>query len=1012
MDFVARESPAAAVAPAAARGGADRYVPKRFHARGGMGEIWLADDSDVGRQVALKKMLRGDNPEQVERFFVEARITGQLEHPGIVPVHELGTNAQGQPFYVMKFVHGRTLKKVVKEFHSPEAPSDVPREVQRLRLLGIFLNICQTVAYAHSRGVLHRDLKPENVMLGPYGETLVLDWGVAKVLGQPEVPAPTVTDLPPVQLSYSGVSVSTETMAGSIMGSPFYMAPEMAEGLTDQIDQKSDIYLLGATLYEILTGHTPRSGKNPIELLKIARTTVPPAPRTLVPDVPKPLEAICMKAMALRKDDRYPTATTLAEDLQRYLAGEPVSAYQETLWERAQRWLRRHQKAVVRSVAAAAVVAVAVIVAVKARDYQKQLEESQEAQAKSQREADELNKQNEARKDVAKFDGLADEARYYLASSGPAGEGSPYQDAARGETAGRAALAVTDAWGADLGGLPLPDKRDAVKKDVSDLLLLLAQQKAREGKGAEQPARETLALLDRAAAAGAASRGYHRLRAGAYAALGDGARADEEKRLAEDEQVPLTALDHFLNGEEARARYASGTDRPDQKGLEEAAKEYRAALKEDPDHYWSHFQLGRCYMNLGREAEAVAELGSCVTLRPAAPWGYSVRGLAYARNKQLADAEADLDQAAKFGPDLRLVRLNRGLVYSDQKRFDDAQKEFDAVLAPPDDQRLVEAYYYRALLWLQRGDQQKAMEDFNSALEAKKDLRPALRLRALLRLAEGDDEKGLADVNAYLAAGKPRDADSAAAHAEVGRFLRGSTAELTELAGGLSRGTNERLLKLAIDEFDQAYKKGDRSKELKDDFAAVLADYGAALEKLKRADEAVVTYTTGLQLAPDSVRLLIKRGRLYLLGLRQAAKARADFAAAVSVAPPPPEAQTTAWNSAQAEAHTWLGFIAALQNKPAEARREVQLALLHGSGDYLALHNVACIYAVLSEKEANRRKEYEELALDLLRQAVTLWNGGPGPDELELIKAEDAFPEALKERALEELKKKEPKKKP
>src|SRR5262249_24773421 len=155
-----------------------------------MGEIWLAEDSDIGRQVALKKMLKGANPEHIERFLVEARITGQLEHPGIVPVHEVGTNDQGQPYYVMKFVHGRTLKKVIKEYHAPEQPSDVPREVQRLRLLEIFLDICQTVAYAHSRGVLHRDLKPENVMLGAYGETLVLDWGVAKVLGQPELPAP------------------------------------------------------------------------------------------------------------------------------------------------------------------------------------------------------------------------------------------------------------------------------------------------------------------------------------------------------------------------------------------------------------------------------------------------------------------------------------------------------------------------------------------------------------------------------------------------------------------------------------------------------------------------------------------------------------------------------------------------------------------------------------------------------------------------------------------------------
>src|SRR5262249_5228442 len=143
------------------------------------------------------------------RFLMEAQVTGQLEHPGVVPIHELGVDEKGQPFYVMKFVHGRTLKKVIEEYHSPTPAGGEPNEVQRLRLLETFVDLCQTVAYAHSRGVLHRDLKPDNVMLGPYGETLLLDWGLAKLVGRPEARGPASGEDAPVHLTYTGSGTET-----------------------------------------------------------------------------------------------------------------------------------------------------------------------------------------------------------------------------------------------------------------------------------------------------------------------------------------------------------------------------------------------------------------------------------------------------------------------------------------------------------------------------------------------------------------------------------------------------------------------------------------------------------------------------------------------------------------------------------------------------------------------------------------------------------------------------------
>jgi len=192
-----------------------RYQSERFHARGGMGEIWLAQDSQIGRLVALKRM-RKKQLENQERFLAEAQITGQLEHPGVIPVHDLWVDDQGCATYVMKFVEGGTLKDAIDEFYAGGTNDSEPMVAWR-RMLDCFVDLCETVAFAHSRGVVHRDIKPDNVMLGPFGETIVLDWGLAKVAGEPEIPGLSSC----VTLTKSGRS--TETRAGSVLGTPSYM---------------------------------------------------------------------------------------------------------------------------------------------------------------------------------------------------------------------------------------------------------------------------------------------------------------------------------------------------------------------------------------------------------------------------------------------------------------------------------------------------------------------------------------------------------------------------------------------------------------------------------------------------------------------------------------------------------------------------------------------------------------------------------------------------------------------
>ncbi len=250
----------------------ERYVLKRFHARGGMGEVWQADDTEIGRMVAIKKMREG-YAENQDRFLAEAQIAGQLEHPGIVPVHDLGLDQEGHTFYVMKFVQGQTLKAAVEDYHQDTKQSHSDHKVAWSKLLQHFLNMCQAVAYAHSRGVIHRDLKPDNVMLGPYSETLVLDWGLAKIVDQPDAPGGELAPL------LTKGRTSDETHYGSVIGAPPYMSPELAEGRAAEAGPPTDVYLLGATLYHILTGQPPRRGSSRDEMLELARTVPPVPPR-------------------------------------------------------------------------------------------------------------------------------------------------------------------------------------------------------------------------------------------------------------------------------------------------------------------------------------------------------------------------------------------------------------------------------------------------------------------------------------------------------------------------------------------------------------------------------------------------------------------------------------------------------------------------------------------------------------------------------------------------------------
>ncbi|MBL9161679.1 MAG: protein kinase [Planctomycetaceae bacterium] len=352
----------------AARGGEDearvmegRYELIRKLGQGGLGRVWLARDVNLNRHVALKEISHGAGVAEsvIERFKYEAEITGRLEHPSIVPIYQLGQDlATGRAFYAMRFLGKATLQDSINEYHERrEAGDDDPMLLRRL--LTAFVNVCHAIGHAHSRKVIHRDLKPENVVIDSFGQVIVIDWGLAKIIDDASVES---------LMDSSTTSSADRTSEGQVLGTPLYMAPEQAAGRLDELDYRTDIYGLGAILFAIVTGNAPHektqrqsadSGLGARGMISVIATGVAPAARDVNAEVDPALEAICSKAMARRRYARYQQAVDLADDVQRWMAGEKVTAYRESFRQRAGRAISQHRRLSQALVAATMVVLVA-----------------------------------------------------------------------------------------------------------------------------------------------------------------------------------------------------------------------------------------------------------------------------------------------------------------------------------------------------------------------------------------------------------------------------------------------------------------------------------------------------------------------------------------------------------------------------------------------------------------------------------------------------------------------------
>lgn len=602
----------------------NRYLLRRILAEGGLGQVWLAHDKELQRDVALKQVLAkwANKAHIVEQLRLEAIITGRLEHPGIVPVHDVGRDDDNQLYYCMKLVQGRTLRE---EFHElgAERWTDSDSEKRR-RVYGAYIAICDAIAYAHSRGVIHLDLKPENVILGDYGETQVLDWGLARLL------------------SSDGDAPADGQMRGPV-GTPRYMSPEQISGNAGELGPASDIYALGVMLAEIALleqGHL----LPPVEKETLSQT--PEKNRNCVRrQLRGPLRSVCLKALSHQPADRYQDARELAAEIQRYLSGDKVRAHREGVFTKVRRFGRKHKTPVL----IASLIAIVVAGAWLDRRF-RQLENTHFAQISIAEAAG---------------DWLAGRPEQALHRLRVAEERLATGSADAGVRATVTShLDALGEWQSFENALEKARTLSVDPKRSEEALRALAEARRHSLTTLPSDLRAETVLADRRAAMAELDL-LEKWLGGEKSAVGSPSAANLKESSGDLHAVSYLA---------GRAKQLAGQ-------YEEAARAFELCLLRRPDDFWAMYFLANCMERLGKPESALAAYTACLARQPRSGFLYINRGNVF---DQLGNAEAalaDYQQAQRMGSNDPRPVYNFGLVLMQREDFEGAIREFDRALA-------------------------------------------------------------------------------------------------------------------------------------------------------------------------------------------------------------------------------------------------------------------------------------------------------------------------------------------
>ncbi|MGE0432429.1 MAG: tetratricopeptide repeat protein [Planctomycetota bacterium] len=823
-----------------------RFEIGRELGAGAMGHVVLASDPLLHRDCAIKRLHpEADIDDAASRFVAEAQITGQLEHPNIVPVHELGFDDGGMPWLAMKRVHGVTLADVIhtaREAGEPLRPADIQW------IIDVVGKICDAVGFASQRGVVHRDLKPANIMVGAFGEVLVMDWGLAR-------PTDDVTgSKTPLKVDRRDASPEDQTLDGDVCGTPAYMAPEQANGMLREIDGRTDIFGVGAILYALLALHSPYPGDSVYRVLVMAASHKLRSPRAAAPSrgIPRELDAIVMKAMAHARADRYQTAQELKLDLQAYREFRPLQARRDGAGTKVLKAVRRHP-AIAMTIGTAAVFLVAVGLLIS-------MLQSAESRAAGEQALRELQAERAQR---AEARAAADRARLDLQA----------ERASRAEFELLARQGEVDALVERLGGtlklksreliehfIAQHDSWRAVNPDADQASWIgslnpavvdqtLAAFREYFAAATEHPDRIKLVYTDWF---------YH----GVLLDLGKQQYADALPFYDEALRLEPRLRQAWSNRAACNTRLRRFAD-----VLRDGDEMLRIA--EDAT---AHCVRARALNGLGRPAEALEAANRALQLDPARVWAFTLRGEAEKELDHPAAAMADFDRALAIKADDLDALISRANLRRLSNDFRGAMDDTNRALAIRPE--LVPALISRGAILAQTGDAAGAARDLDRAIDLDGNTAEAWFFRGFLRMSQKEYAKAAADFDRALAL-KPGDVGTLS-NRGLARFnsgdRAGGIADLDEaitraprfVSARINRGEIRAALKqyeAAIVDFDAALAADPGRSRVQ-----LMVDRAMALARLGRTDDARRAFADTLAAAPAAQRPAIEATRKELLG--------------------------------------------------------------------------------------------------------------------------------------------------